>query len=140
MKKVFILSAIFLLSANSFAQETFDPYEEFGKFLIYSVEQELPMGYDNEVLKKNYYINIGSNQGVKRGTTLDVFRIVSRETPYSNKKRINHKVKIGELKVLHAETDAAIARPIIVKNDIDTPMFEVNAFMIGDRVNIHLKN
>lgn len=139
MKKVFILSAVFLMNL-SFAQDQFDPYETFGKFLIYSVEQELPMGVENEVLKKNYYINIGSNQGVKKGTKLDVFRIVSRETPYSNKKRINHKVKIGELKVLHTETDAAIARPIIVNNDIDTPMFEVNAFMIGDRVNIHLKN
>lgn len=129
-----------MVSSHSFAQEQFDPYETFGKFLIYSVEQELPMGVDNEVLKKNYYVNIGKNQGVKNGTTLDVFRIVSRQTPYNNKKRINHKVKIGELKVLHAETDAAIARPMNLRSDVDSPLFEVNAFMIGDRVGIHLKN
>lgn len=139
MKKILFLCSIFFSFAIS-AEEQFDPYETYGKFLIYSVEQELPMGVQDEVLKKNYYVNIGKDQGVKNGTKLNVYRIVSRETPYSNKKRVNHKVKIGELKVLHAETDAAIARILVVNSDIDTPLFEVNSFMIGDRVDIHLKN
>jgi len=102
--------------------------------VIFSVEEEFPMGFDNEVLKKNFYVNIGSGQGIEKGTILNVFRVISKSNPYDNKKRINYKVKIGELEVLHTEEQAAIA---VLKKQEDTlkdPMFEINSFMIGDHV------
>jgi hypothetical protein len=99
--------------------------------------QDLSMGLENEVIRKNYYINMGSGQGVKKDSILDVFRIVSVQNPYDNKKRVNYKVKIGELKVLHSSDEAAIAMVNEYVKE-DAPIFELNQFMIGDHVAINV--
>lgn len=106
-------------------------------FVIFSMAQDLPMGVENEVVRKNYYVNIGSGQGVKKDSILDVFRIVSVQNPYDNKKRVNYKVKIGELKVLNTTDDAAIAMVSEYEKE-DTPIFELNQFMVGDHVSINV--
>jgi hypothetical protein len=106
-------------------------------FVIFSMAQDLPMGFENEVVRKNYYVNIGSGQGVKKDAILDVFRIISVQNPYDNKKRVNYKVKIGELKVLNASDDAAIASVNQYEKE-DTPIFELNQFMVGDHVSINV--
>lgn len=106
-------------------------------YVIFSLSQDLAMGVENEVVRKNYYVNIGSGQGVKKDSVLDVFRIISVQNPYDNKKRVNYKVKIGELKVLHASDDASIA--VVSKYEKeDTPIFELSQFMIGDHVAINV--
>jgi hypothetical protein len=99
--------------------------------------QDLPMGFENEVVRKNYYINMGSSQGVKKDAVLNVFRIISVQNPYDNKKRVNYKVKIGELKILHSSEDASIAMVNQYEKE-DTPIFELNQFMIGDHVAINV--
>lgn len=97
------------------------------------------MGHENEVIKKNYYVNIGKQQGVDSGTHLDVFRIVSRLDPYENKKRFNFKVKIGELEVLHTEENSAIGVLKSINDDKKSPLFEIGQFMIGDQVGVKVK-
>lgn len=106
-------------------------------YVIFSMAQDLPMGLDNEVVRKNYYINMGSGQGIKKDSIVDVFRIVSVQNPYDNKKRVNYKVKIGELKVLHSSDEAAIAMVNGYEKE-ETPIFELNQFMIGDHVSINV--
>jgi hypothetical protein len=106
-------------------------------YVIFSMAQDLSMGFDNEVIRKNYYVNLGTAQGIKKDSILDVFRIISIQNPYDNKKRVNYKVKIGELKVLHSSTDAAIAAVQSYEKE-DVPIFELNQFMIGDHVAINV--
>ncbi len=105
-------------------------------FMIYSVAMDLPMGVDNEVLKKNFYVNLGSKQGVRKGTLLDVFRIISVLDPYDNRKRVNYRVKIGELKVLHSNDEAAIT-VFHKKEDKDMPVLELDQFIVGDHVAVN---
>lgn len=107
--------------------------------VIFSVSKDIPMGFDNEIIRTNYYVNIGTNQGVKNGTLLDVFRIISKQNPYDNKKRVNYKVKIGELKVLHSEENAAIAMIENKSATINDPILEVEGFMIGDNVSVNVE-
>jgi len=107
-------------------------------YVIFSMNQDLPMGYENEVIRKNYYINMGSGQGVKKDSVLDVFRIISVQNPYDNKKRENYKVKIGELKVLHASDEASIATLKEYEKNEETPIFELPQFMIGDHIAINV--
>lgn len=95
------------------------------------------MGLENEVIRKNYYVNMGKGAGVKKDAILDVFRIISVQNPYDNKKRVNYKVKIGELKVIHASDDAAIATVNEYEKE-DVPVFELPQFMIGDHVAINV--
>lgn len=96
------------------------------------------MGHDNEVVRKNYYVNMGSGQGIKKDSVLDVFRIISVQNPYDNKKRVNYKVKIGELKVVHSSDEASIATVNSYEKEDTTPIFELPQFMIGDHVSINV--
>lgn len=126
MKFVFLLLTMFVCQTVSARS-----------YVIFSMAQDLPMGFENEVVRKNYYINMGSSQGVKKNSVIDVFRIISIQNPYDNKKRVNYKVKIGELKVLHTTDDAAIAMVNEYEKE-DVPIFELNQFMIGDHVAINV--
>lgn len=125
-----LLIVSFLFTMPSFARE----------HLIYSIDEQIPMGYENEKPKKNFYVNIGSNQGVKTGTILDVFRVISKSNPYDNLKRINYKVKIGELEVLHSDDQAAIGSLKEIKLGNKDPLFEISSFMIGDYVSVSVEN
>ncbi len=96
------------------------------------------MGHEGEIIRKNYYINMGKSQGVKKESVVDVFRIVSVQNSYDNKARVNYKVKIGELKVLHASDEAAIATLNEYEKEDATPIFELPQFMVGDHVSINV--
>ncbi len=101
-------------------------------YVIFSMAQDLSMGVENEVLKKNYYVNMGSSQGIKKDSVLDVFRVISIQNPYDNKKRVNYKVKVGTLKVIHASEQASIAS--LNEYVEERPVLELDQFMIGDHV------
>lgn len=107
--------------------------------LIFSVVEDLPMGEENEILRRNYYINIGANQGVTPGTVLSVYRVISKSNPYDNKKRINYKIPIGLLEVVHSEENAAVATIKELLLSAKDPIFEINNFMIGDHVSVYIK-
>ncbi|MCM2349549.1 MAG: hypothetical protein NDI69_05975 [Bacteriovoracaceae bacterium] len=126
MKLAFLIVTLFLSHAVSARS-----------YVIFSIAQDLSMGFENETVRKNYYINMGAGQGVKKDSVLDVFRIISVQNPYDNKKRVNYKVKIGELKVLHASDEASIAMVNEYEKEL-TPIFELEQFMIGDHVAINV--
>lgn len=107
-------------------------------YVIFSLTQDLPMGHENEVIRKNYYINMGSGQGLKKDSLVDVFRVISVQNPYDNKKRVNYKVKIGQLKVLHSMDEASIAMLNEYESEDTTPIFELPQFMVGDHVSINV--
>ncbi len=125
-----LLIAITLFSTSVMAEN----------FMIYSISQEFPMGIENEILKKNYYVNMGSSQGLQPGTELSVYRLISRTNPFSKKRqeRINYKVKIGQIKVIHSEKDHAIAQLSANNADKLPTFFEVNSLMIGDHVDVKI--
>lgn len=105
-------------------------------YIIYSIVQGIPMGNEKEEVKKNYYVNLGIKQGVTKGNVLDVYRIISRLDPYKTKKRYNYKVKIGELQVIHTEENTAITQLKSLEDENYTPLFEIENFMIGDKVGV----
>ena len=106
-------------------------------YIIYSIGLKLPMGEKNETRQKNYYVNLGQTQGVSLNTTLDVYRVISRLDPYQANKRYNYKVKIGQLKVIHVESQAAIG--ILKKRDKNDVLYELDDFIIGDHVDVHVQ-
>src|SRR6218665_793580 len=103
MKKFFELPVLFMIAL------TFTASMAIAKdYVIYSIAQDIPMGNKDEIIRKNFYVDMGTSQGVKKGSILDVYRVVSVLDPYESKKRFNHRIKIGEVKVLHAEDTSAI--------------------------------
>lgn len=130
--------AILIMNLTILIGLTLIPDIQAKDYVIYSVYQDVPMGKKDEVIRKNYYIDIGKNQGVKKGNTIDVFRVISVLDPYENKKRFNHKVKIGELKIVHAEESSAIGIVNKIEDEKETPVFEIGQFMIGDIVTVKI--
>ena len=106
------------------------------EYIIYSIAQDVPMGMENETINKNFYVNMGSKQGLSEGAILDVYRVISRLDTYETKKRYNHRVKIGELEVLHAEDNSAITGLKSVNPNSERTFFEVPGLMIGDHVGV----
>ncbi len=137
MKKIFsfidtpfIIAFLFAFSASMAVAKD---------YVIYSINQDIPMGTKDEILRKNFYVDMGKNQGVQKGSVLDVYRMISVLDPYGGKKRFNHKIKIGELKVLHTEETSSIGIINKMEEADETPVVEVEALMIGDLVNAHVK-
>lgn len=134
MKKYFELPVLFMVTL------VFTATMAIAKdYVIYSISQDIPMGNEKEVLRKNFYIDMGKNQGVVKGSVLDVFRVVSVLDPYESKKRFNHKIKIGEVKVLHSEEGSSIGILNKLENVDEAPVFEIGKLMIGDVVTAHVK-
>ena len=106
-------------------------------YVVYNIGREIPMSDDHKP-KKNFYINIGSNQGVEDGTVVDVYRIISRIDPYKTKKRFNHKVKVAELQVIHTEQDSAIGALKTMDVGKDALYLEVDGIMIGDHIAVKI--
>ena len=120
---------LLLMASASFARD----------FVIYSISQDIPMGEPKEEIKKNYYVNIGEQQGVEQGTLLDVYRTVSRNDPYTDKKRYKYEIKLGELKVLHSEENAAIGIMKNLREGSTQPYTDIETFMVGDSVDVKVE-
>ena len=134
MKKFFELPVLFIVTLAFTASMAIAK-----DYVIYSIAQDLPMGNKGEIIRKNFYVDMGTNQGLKKGSLLDVYRVVSVIDPYESKKRYNHRIKIGEVKVLHAEDSSAIAVVNKFEEAEETPVFEISKMMIGDIVTVKVK-
>ena len=108
------------------------------EYMVYSIDQEVPMGEPGEVVKKNYYINMGENQGLALGTVLNVYRVFSRMDPYNSQKRYSHKMKVAEIKVVHTERTSAVGNLVSLRNAPTDPLFDIAAIMTGDRVEVNV--
>ncbi len=134
MRKYFELPVLFMVTLAFTASMAIAK-----DYVIYSISQDIPMGVEKEVLRKNFYIDMGKNQGVAKGAVLDVFRVISVLDPYESKKRFNHKIKIGEVKILHSEETSSIGVLNKIESLDETPVFEIGKVMIGDIVTAHVK-
>lgn len=94
---------------------------------------------DGTIPKKNYYVNIGLQQGVKVGTELKVYRLLNLTNPYSTDKNVTYKVEVGELKIIHVEDENAIAELSKLKTDSKV-FIEVPSINIGDQVGVKTSN
>ena len=108
------------------------------EYMVYGIDQEVPMGNPGEVVKKNYYITMGEDQGLTVGTVLNVYRVFSRMDPYNSQKRYSHKIKIAEIKVVHTEKTSAVGSLHALRNNPDDPLFAIAAIMTGDRVDVNI--
>jgi hypothetical protein len=129
MKRLFYLFLCTLISYSIYANE----------YIVFGVNQNLPMGIPNEVILKDYYLSFGGHQGLRNGTIVDVFRKISQINPLSNKKRYKYKVKIGEMKIIHTEESTSIARIHKTNKQNKLIILDIDSILIGDLVDIHIK-
>lgn len=123
MIKKIITSAALLVGVHSYAKEA----------TVFDVRRPIAME-NNEVPPKDYYINAGSKDGLKKGMTVTVSRRLNLYDQYQNKSTSDLVVPIGVLKIIHLQDDVAVARLEEIKSREALPTVEFDAIMVGDKV------
>lgn len=103
---------------------------------VYSVFQSLNMGNPGEVTHRDYYVTMGSSQGVRVGSKLEVYRRMPSYDLESQKLYKDVSFSIGELKVIHVESTAAIARLVKLNSPESTPAMITPSVLVGDVVKL----
>jgi len=103
-------------------------------YTVYALNQDLPMGEPDEVINKNFFLTIGKEQGVYPGALLDVFRTLFVLNGSNSMERINHRVKIGEMRVIHSENRASVAVMENLLKGEKGLVLQFKGFRIGDEV------
>jgi hypothetical protein len=106
------------------------------EFVVYSVYKAIDLGNPGETPQKDYYVNMGSANGVRDGSTLEVIRKVATYDLLSEKLYKDVSFPIARLKVIHVEPNASIARLEKVLPAEKTPAVANRAVMVGDAVQI----
>jgi hypothetical protein len=114
----------------------FPTISQANEFVIYGVHRALDLGNPGESPQKDFYVNLGSDQGVRIGASLEVLRRTSTYDLNTQKLYKDMLYPIGKLKVIHVESNAAIARLEQFLPADKTPILAPKAFMIGDLVQL----
>ncbi len=106
------------------------------EFVVYNVFRPLDLGNPGETPPKDYYVNMGSAQGLRKGATLDVFRKKATYDLLSQRLYKEVIFPIATLRIIHVENGAAIARLEKMLPADETPGISPPAVMIGDVVRL----
>jgi hypothetical protein len=91
--------------------EMFMPARALGAdYSVYEVYRAIDLGESDRPPPKEIFVNMGSNQGVKKGSVLDVYRKVVSFDILSEKVGGEHMIPVGRIKVIHTDEKTAIAR------------------------------
>ena len=103
-------------------------------YIVYSVYKELDMGNPGEVPLKDFYLNMGSAEGLHKGSIVTIYRKLSTYDPLSEKLYKDITFPIAKLKIVHVENNASVARLESMIPSAETPTVSPRAVMIGDLV------
>lgn len=109
-----------------------------GEYKVFGIRTDFPMA-DGQQLFRDVYVNMGTNQGVKEGSALDVFRVVTTVDEINQKTGRNISFKFAKLKVIHAESDLAVARVVQFLPPENSPLASYTNVMVGDEVEVGKK-
>lgn len=105
-------------------------------FVVYSIYRGLSLGNDEAPPQKDYYINMGTAEGIHKGSVLQVYRQASTYDVVSEQLYRDIAFPIATVKVIHAEPKASIARMHKLLSPDSTPSMTTRAVMVGDLVRI----
>ncbi len=104
------------------------------EFSVYQVYRPINLGEVEQAPPKDIFINMGTENGVKRGNTLDVYRKISSFDNLTQKHMGDHLIPVGRVKVIHVDERSSIARLDKFVSINEEPAMLPQAIMIGDVV------
>ncbi len=121
----FALLVNILLAQNSFAKDV----------TVFDVRRPLAMEND-QTPPKDYYINAGTNDGLRVGVILTVYRRQTLYDVYQNKSPGDLIVAVGELRIIHVQGEISVARLEKLHTHDDYPNVDFDAIMVGDKADL----
>lgn len=121
---------------SSFCLLVASPLAKGQEFVVYSVYRALDLGNSDEASLKDYYVNMGSKDGVSKGAVLEVRRRTATYDLINQKLYKDVAFPIATLRVIHVESSAAIARLEKMTPPEKTPAISPRTIMVGDIVQL----
>ncbi|OQW50353.1 MAG: hypothetical protein A4S09_00735 [Proteobacteria bacterium SG_bin7] len=103
--------------------------------MIFDVHKNIPLNND-EIVYKDYYINGGATDGIKKGMVLTVQRKSPIHDNLKNKSQGFLLNPMGRVQVIHVEQEFSIARLFSVQERDNTPITDLDSVMVGDLVDL----
>ncbi len=125
-----VLAFLIYLSLATFLPKT----SLSSEFVVYSVFKNLDLGMGGEKPQKDFYVNMGSQNGLREGSQLEVLRKVSSYDLRTEKLYKDMIFPIAQMKVIHVENNAAICRLEKMLPAEKVPALSPRMVMVGDVV------
>ncbi len=138
MNRLFVIVAMFVVFLTLGISSEAAPRENVSGDTtptIFDVRKSLPME-PTEPSYHDFYINAGSEAGLKKGQYLPVQRAIPVHDPVQNKQQAILTVPVGKILIIHVEHGMAVARLVSELGDDERPTLEYEAIMIGDRIDV----
>jgi hypothetical protein len=103
---------------------------------IVQVSHRLQMSSKEPVPPKDFYIDLGMNDGVKEGDVFSVYRTVNVVNMVNGYSPNLMRVPLGELKIFLVGEYTSIARMANRIAEADLPVLDYPDFMLGDVVDL----
>ncbi len=104
-------------------------------FIVTSVIREVPLK-QGEPPYKDFYINAGTNNGLKNGVYIDAKRKMNAYDNLNNRMIGDTPVKVARLKLIHVDKGLSIARLVKFYEKDKTPIAGFDSVMIGDLIEV----
>lgn len=104
-------------------------------FAVVSVVRNFPMKSDDEIAK-DYYINAGTNNGLKDGAYIEALRRMAVHDNVQSRVLGDTAVPIARLKIIHIDKTASIARMVKFYERKSTPLAGYDDVVVGDLVKV----
>lgn len=121
-----LLNFLLLFAYQAFATE----------IQIVETRKNLQLANDQKVFR-DYYINAGTENGLKPNLTFQVYRKVAVNDLYqSNSNGGTVLLPVGKVKIIYSQTKLSIGRLYSLAKPADGPIVDVPAFMVGDSIDV----
>lgn len=104
-------------------------------FFVTSVIREVPLKATDPQFK-DFYINAGANNGLKKGAYIDAIRKMGVYDNINSKLIGDTTIKIARMKLIHVDKGISIARLVKFYEKENTPLAGFDSVMIGDLVEV----
>lgn len=129
MRVVFYSLLIFMVLAGTIGTA------HSADFMVTAVVREFPMK-SGETLYKDFYINAGSNNGLRKGAYIEAMRKMAAFDNVNSKLAGDTQVKIARLQIIHIDKNLSIARLVKFYEKDKNPIAGFDTVMIGDVIQV----
>jgi hypothetical protein len=105
------------------------------EYSVFEIRKTLPLS-ENEPVYRDYYINMGTDDGLRVGNYVSVHRHSPVIDIYRNKAQDDLIVPLAHMKVIHAQKTMSVARVVSHTNPEQIPVVQFEQVMLGDRVEL----
>lgn len=109
--------------------------KSFADLTIFDSRRPVSMS-NGEVTYRDFYINGGIEEGLKKNMILNVERRLTLYDSYKNKTPSELMVEVGRVKIIHVQKGLSVARHYADFSRKVRPILENDYIMVGDKVDL----